>query len=205
MKKSIVFLLHIGFWGAYLLFILLLLGIYFKGDIPESRIPEFSKIIFSVGMIPAFVGFYGFYFLLFPNYLKHKKAWLTAIYGVLLTAVAIVSGDIVLYLIHGRAHDYTLDCFVTGIPILTLIAVFSQVSSLIINHTKNKRIMTVQNFKELAQMIPMNVVCRVHKSYMVALDKIESIERNRIKIGEELIPISETYKSGFYARINGKG
>lgn len=69
-------------------------------------------------------------------------------------------------------------------------------------HTKNKRIMTLQNFKELEQMIPSNKVCRVHKSYMVALDKIESIERNRIKIGEELIPISETYKSGFYLKIS---
>ncbi|MFT5748268.1 MAG: two-component system LytT family response regulator [Saprospiraceae bacterium] len=46
------------------------------------------------------------------------------------------------------------------------------------------------------------MVCRVHKSYMIALNKIESIERNRIKIGGQLIPISETYKAFFYAQIN---
>jgi len=69
-------------------------------------------------------------------------------------------------------------------------------------HTINKKIMTLQNFKELEQIIPSSQICRVHKSYMVALDKIDSIERSRIKIGDQLIPISETYKSEFYQRIN---
>lgn len=70
-------------------------------------------------------------------------------------------------------------------------------------HTTTKRIMTLQNFKELERLIPTTKVCRVHKSYMVALNKIEAIERNRIKIGAQLIPISETYKRLFYRLING--
>lgn len=71
-------------------------------------------------------------------------------------------------------------------------------------HTQTKRIMTLQNFKELEQLIPANMVCRVHKSYMVAIDKIESIERSRIKIADQIIPISETYKELFYQVINNK-
>lgn len=71
-------------------------------------------------------------------------------------------------------------------------------------HLVNKKIMTLQNFKDLEQLIPSNLVCRVHKSYMVALHKIESIERNRIKIAEQLIPISETYKAAFFQKINNK-
>jgi two-component system, LytTR family, response regulator len=69
-------------------------------------------------------------------------------------------------------------------------------------HTLTKRIMTLQNFSELEQLIPSHLVCRVHKSYMVALNKIESIERNRIKIANQLLPISETYKGAFLQRIN---
>ena len=69
-------------------------------------------------------------------------------------------------------------------------------------HTVHKRIMTLQNFKELEQLIPSNMVCRVHKSYMVALSKIDSIERSRIHIGEQLIPISETYREQFFALIS---
>jgi len=69
-------------------------------------------------------------------------------------------------------------------------------------HTENKRIMTLQNFKEFEQIIPPNIVCRVHKSYMVSLSKIESIERSRIRIANELIPISETYKASFFKQIS---
>lgn len=69
-------------------------------------------------------------------------------------------------------------------------------------HTINKKIMTLQNFSEFEKVIPASVVCRVHKSYMVALHKIESIERNRIKIADQLIPISDTYKDVFFQLIN---
>ncbi len=71
-------------------------------------------------------------------------------------------------------------------------------------HTVNKKIMTLQNFSELEKLIPSSLVCRVHKSYMVALNKIESIERSRIKIADQLIPISETYKEAFLQLINSK-
>jgi two-component system, LytTR family, response regulator len=69
-------------------------------------------------------------------------------------------------------------------------------------HTVNKKIMTLQNFGELEQIIPTSIVCRVHKSYMVGLNKIESIERSRIKIADQLIPISETYRDIFFQQIN---
>ena len=69
-------------------------------------------------------------------------------------------------------------------------------------HTVHKKIMTLQNFSEFEKLIPSSIVCRVHKSYMVALNKIESIERNRIKIADQLIPVSETYKTAFFLLIN---
>ena len=71
-------------------------------------------------------------------------------------------------------------------------------------HTSNKKIMTLQSFNELEQLIPAHLVCRVHKSYMVAVNKIESIERSRIKIADQLIPVSETYKEAFLQLINSK-
>ncbi|WP_350292730.1 LytTR family DNA-binding domain-containing protein [uncultured Croceitalea sp.] len=70
--------------------------------------------------------------------------------------------------------------------------------------TTDKKIMTLQTFKELEQILPSNIVCRVHKSYMVALNKIDTIERNRIKISDRLIPISSTYKDTFLQRIGNK-
>ncbi len=71
-------------------------------------------------------------------------------------------------------------------------------------HTVSKRIMTLQNFSELEKIIPANLVCRVHKSYMVGINKIESVERSRIKIANQVIPISETYRELFFQVINNR-
>jgi len=67
--------------------------------------------------------------------------------------------------------------------------------------TTGRTIMTLQTFGELEKEVAPGI-CRVHKSFMVALDKIVSIERDQIRIKEKMIPISETYKKAFYERIN---
>jgi len=69
-------------------------------------------------------------------------------------------------------------------------------------YTINKRIMTLKPFKEFEQEIPSAILCRVHKSFMVAIDKIDSVERDRIRIKDILIPISETYRKPFFELIN---
>ena len=68
-------------------------------------------------------------------------------------------------------------------------------------HLLSKQLMTLRTFRDLEQEIPAAIICRVHKSFMVALDKIESIEKDRIRIRHELIPISETYKKAFFELI----
>jgi len=63
---------------------------------------------------------------------------------------------------------------------------------------KTRRIMTLQNFKKMEETLPHDMFCRVHKSYIIAFNKIESIERNRIKITDQLIPISDSYRKNFF-------
>jgi len=67
--------------------------------------------------------------------------------------------------------------------------------------TKNKRIMTLMNARRIEDMLHEPQFCRVHKSFFVALDKIDSIERNRIKIADRLIPVSDTYRNNFFALV----
>lgn len=69
-------------------------------------------------------------------------------------------------------------------------------------HTSDRRIMTLQTFKDLESKIPRNVICRVHKSFMVSIDKITTIERDRIRVRDMLIPVSETYKKEFLQLIS---
>ncbi len=70
--------------------------------------------------------------------------------------------------------------------------------------TTTASVMILQSFAKLSSALPGETFVRVHKSYLVAIDKIESIERNRIKIADELIPISDTYKKTFYDILNNK-
>lgn len=68
-------------------------------------------------------------------------------------------------------------------------------------HCRKRKVMTLESFNNLEAKLPETLFCRVHKSYIVALSKIELIERDRIKIGNKLIPVSESYKQQFYTRI----
>ena len=65
----------------------------------------------------------------------------------------------------------------------------------------DKKIMTLQSFGRMEEILPKKRFCRVHKSYIVAIDSIDSIERNIIKIGTMRIPVSITYRSSFFSRI----
>ncbi len=66
---------------------------------------------------------------------------------------------------------------------------------------EGKSIMTLQKFSDLEQLLPTEIICRVHKSYMISINKIREIEKNSIRINNKTIPVSATYKSAFYARL----
>lgn len=68
-------------------------------------------------------------------------------------------------------------------------------------HTSSKKIMTLQSFNGILKHLPHNNFKRVHNSYLVSLNKIESIERNRIKIADTLIPVSDKYRDSFFSSI----
>lgn len=69
-------------------------------------------------------------------------------------------------------------------------------------HAADRRLLTPQTFAEFERQIPPDIVCRVHKSYMVSLDKIDSVEKGHVRIKERVIPISETYREQFFRFIN---
>ncbi len=70
--------------------------------------------------------------------------------------------------------------------------------------TKNKRIMTLMNARGIEEVLPERQFCRVHRSYFVAMAKIESIERKHIKLADQRIPIGDTYQKNFFEIIEKK-
>lgn len=68
-------------------------------------------------------------------------------------------------------------------------------------YLKEKKVLTLITMKKIEDKLPTSKFVRVHRSFIVALDKIESIQRNRIIINNIWIPIGNSYKTEFYKRI----
>lgn len=64
-------------------------------------------------------------------------------------------------------------------------------------YTTEKKITFYQTMKELDQQLPDHLFCRVHKSYIVSLKKIEYLEGNMIRMGDHSVPVGKAYKEAF--------
>ncbi|MCO6480730.1 MAG: LytTR family transcriptional regulator, partial [Phaeodactylibacter sp.] len=68
--------------------------------------------------------------------------------------------------------------------------------------TPDKRHTVHFTMKELEHRMPNSRFVRTHRSYIVAMDKIDNVEENSIAIGKHLIPVSESYRSSFFSRLD---
>ena len=62
---------------------------------------------------------------------------------------------------------------------------------------KEGGILTLMSMKSIEDHLPGDIFIRVHRSYIVNINKIKTIERNRIVFGKLYIPISDSYKERF--------
>jgi DNA-binding LytR/AlgR family response regulator len=67
--------------------------------------------------------------------------------------------------------------------------------------TVSQKILTLQNLRGIEEILPPQKFVRVHKSFITAIDKIDSVERQRIFIGAHTIPIGDTYVKQFFEAI----
>ena len=70
-------------------------------------------------------------------------------------------------------------------------------------HTREEKIMSLLNFAKLEELLPSKEFVRVHRSFLVAINKIDHIEKNRIRIADQFIPISDTYAEAFHKMLKG--
>ena len=60
------------------------------------------------------------------------------------------------------------------------------------------------NLKKLEEELPSEQFMRVHRSYIISLEKIEAIERNHVVIKDGFITIAPNYKDILMEYIKGK-
>lgn len=70
-------------------------------------------------------------------------------------------------------------------------------------HTTKEKLLVLDSLKAIETTLPASTFIRVHKSFIVSVNAIESIERNRIFLkNQAIIPIGETYRDNFMNKIN---
>jgi DNA-binding LytR/AlgR family response regulator len=63
-------------------------------------------------------------------------------------------------------------------------------------HVNGKKMLTQQGMNSFETVLPKSKFVRIHRSYIIAVEKIEYLEKRRVYIGGIPLPVSETYKSG---------
>ena len=68
--------------------------------------------------------------------------------------------------------------------------------------TENKTIITKQSISALEEMLPKDAFIRVHRSFIIALNKMESYNSDTIEINKKEIPIGRFYKHEVIRQLN---
>jgi len=71
-------------------------------------------------------------------------------------------------------------------------------------YTNEKRIIVLQSLKSIEESLPSDKFIRVHRSYIVPIDKIKTLDGNQVQIGDKLIPIGRSYKEDVLKRVFGE-
>ena len=64
-----------------------------------------------------------------------------------------------------------------------------------------REISSLMNLKDLEAKLPSTFV-RVHRSYIINLAQVEKLDTMDVKIGRDLIPVSETYRQNLIRRLD---
>lgn len=61
-------------------------------------------------------------------------------------------------------------------------------------HTHTEKVLSLDSMKNMEQVLPSQHFLRIHKSYIVNCDRIDFLERGRVVIGSQYLPIGDTYR-----------
>ena len=71
-------------------------------------------------------------------------------------------------------------------------------------HTASGKILSLDSMKNMEELLPADKFIRVHKSYIINSDKIDFLEKARVVINKEYIPVGDTYKDKLKERLGIK-
>ena len=67
--------------------------------------------------------------------------------------------------------------------------------------TDNKYTLTLISLIKLENLLSSKSFARIHRSYIINIKHVKSIQKNKVVINDKRLPISESYKTSFFDRI----
>jgi len=71
-------------------------------------------------------------------------------------------------------------------------------------HTRDKTFIGSETLRNTESLLPPDHFIRIHKSYIISVMAFKYIEGNQVKIGEQMLPIGQTYKEKLLRKLNIK-
>ena len=69
-------------------------------------------------------------------------------------------------------------------------------------HLHTGKLVTNLSMKKILSLLPTNEFYRIHKSFIVSMDKIESVEGNMVSVNKTKVPIGNIYRQEFIGFVN---
>jgi len=70
---------------------------------------------------------------------------------------------------------------------------------------QDQQIITYNTLKHFSETLPKDDFIQIHKSYIVSIKHIDKIENDAVWIQDFQLPLGNTYRKNFFAKINRKG
>jgi DNA-binding LytR/AlgR family response regulator len=71
-------------------------------------------------------------------------------------------------------------------------------------HTLHKKYLSYLTIKSVEDYLPPNQFMRIHKSFLVQIDKIQSIDKTSLMVGQIKLPLSRNYREALLGKIEEK-
>lgn len=72
-------------------------------------------------------------------------------------------------------------------------------------YTLDKKVMSLLSLSKIQDMLPTEQFARIHRSYIININRVDSIEGNMVRLLKHKLPISKGQRESFMEMVRGRG
>lgn len=97
-----------------------------------------------------------------------------------------------------------IDLVMTQIPLEDILYIKSDGDYIVLHLSDGRAPMVLMTLKAMEKQLPFDRFCRIHRSYLVNLSKVQGMRGGKIQVGAEELPLSDSCKAAFFELLSHK-